>query len=118
TVYMNDPFINPLGYAQKGKPPVGFADVDVGSEYAPFILGLQSLGHYANEEETAFHPEQPVTRAELVYRLLAVSGLKGTEADNYAFGDLEGHPLAPYVQTAVEMGMVSGYGDGTFRPDR
>jgi len=118
TVYLNDPFLNPLGYARKGKPAVGFTDVDADSGYAPFILGLQSLGHYANDEGTAFHPEQPVTRAELVYRLLAISGLEGTASDTYAFSDLEGHPLAPYVQTAFEMGMVNGYGDGTFQPDR
>lgn len=118
TVYMNDPFINPLGHAQKGKPAVGFADVEADSAYAPFILGLQSLGHYDNEEGASFHPEQPVTRAELVYRLLDISGLEGTASDTYAFSDLEGHPLAPYVQTAFEMGMVSGYSDGTFRPDR
>jgi hypothetical protein len=118
TVYMKDPYLNPLGYARKGQTPAGYKDVDETDPFAPFILGLQSLGYFPNEKGEAFQPEQSVTRAELVYYLLAISGLKGTEAEPYAFPDIEGHRLAPYVQTAYRLGMVTGDGTGRFDPDR
>mgnify|MGYP001167488749 CR=1 FL=1 len=118
SVYMKDPYLNPLGYARKGKTPAGYTDIGETDPFAPFILGLQSLGYFPNKEGEAFHPEQSVTRAELVYYLLAISGLEGTDAEPYAFPDIEGHRLAPYVQTAYQLGMVSGDGTGRFDPDR
>jgi CubicO group peptidase (beta-lactamase class C family) len=118
TVYMNEPYLNPLGYARKGDAPAGYADVDADGAYAPYILALQSLGHFPNEPGLRFEPGRPVTRAELVYGLLRISGLEGSKAETYAFADVAGHPLAPYVQAAYEMGMVAGDGRGSFAPDR
>jgi CubicO group peptidase (beta-lactamase class C family) len=118
TVYMKEPNLNPLGYARKGAKPVGFADVDETSAYAPYILALQSLGHYPNGTGEAFQPERPVTRAELVYHLLTISGLKGSNSPEYAFQDIAGHPLASYIQAANELGMAAGDGKGYFYPDR
>ena len=118
TVYMSEPYLNPLGYARKGDDPAGYADVDAASAYAPYILALQSLGHYPNEPGLRFEPERAVTRAELVYDLLRISALEGSKTETYAFADIAGHPLAPYVQRAYEMGMVIGDGRGNFAPDR
>lgn len=116
--FMKEPSLNPLGYAMKGGAPEGFEDVDPSDAYAPFILALQSLGHYPNRPGESFQPHMPVTRAELVYHLLAISGLKGSKSTAYAFSDMEGHPLASYVQAAQELGMVTGDGGGRFQPDR
>lgn len=35
-----------------------------------------------------------------------------------AFSDVSGHWAAPYIEKAAEKGIVSGYTDGTFQPDR
>jgi len=118
TVYMRETAINPLGYQRKADAPAGYTDVDANDPYAPFILGIQSLGYYPNEEGLAFEPERPVTRAELVWHLMATSGIRGSESDAYAFADIEGHPLAPYIQAAADLQLVSGTGDGRFEPDR
>lgn len=118
TVYMREPYLNPMGYARRGADPVGFVDVDEAHAYAPYILMLQSLGLYPNQADLAFEPEKPITRAELVRDLLVISGLSGSETESYAFLDIEGHPLAPYIQLAYEMGMVTGDGTGNFHPDR
>ena len=117
-VYMNEPFLNPLGYARMGDEPSGYADVDAAGAYAPYILALQSLGLFPNEPGLRFEPDRPVTRAELVYDLLRISNLEGSQTDTYAFADIAGHPLASYVQRAYEMGMVIGDGRGNFAPDR
>jgi len=117
-VYMKEPYLNPLGYARKGDSPLGFTDVDESDAYAPYILAMQSLGHYPNEAGASFQPDQPVTRAEYVYRLLTVSGLAPSDSTDYAFQDIEGHPLAAYIQAAHELGMVTGEAEGIFSPDR
>jgi len=118
-VYMNESALNPLGYARKGDAPAGFTDVGGDDPYAPYILALQSLGHYPNEEGAAFEPGRPVTRAELAELLIKVSGLRGSEnAEQYAFTDIADHPLAPYIQAARELGLVVGDGSGRFHPDR
>jgi hypothetical protein len=117
-VYMRETALNPLGYARKADAPAGYADVAADDPYAPYILGIQSLGYYPNGEGLAFEPDRPVTRAELVRHLLEISGLKGSESESRAFADIEGHPLAPYIQQAAELGLVNGAGDGRFDPDR
>ena len=118
SVYMRETALNPLGYARKAEAPAGYEDVAADHPYAPFILGIQSLGYYPNEAGLAFEPERPVTRAELVWHMLAVSGLKGSDSDTYAFTDIADHPLAPYIQEAAGLGLVSGDGKGRFDPDR
>ena len=118
SVYMRETALNPLGYARKADAPAGYRDVEADHPYAEFILGIQSLGYYPNEGGLAFEPERPVTRAELVWHMLAISGLKGSDSEAHAFTDIEGHPLAPYIQEAAELGLVSGDGKGRFEPDR
>jgi len=117
--YMREGSLNPLGYAMKAPEAAGFADVPAGDPYAPFILALQSLGLYPNDAGASFEPDRPVTRAELARDLLAISGIRpAPPRDRYAFADITGHELAPYVQMAADMGMVLGDGQGLFHPDR
>lgn len=118
TVYMKEPYLNPLGYAQKGEEPAGFSDIPDDHPYAQYIHSLQSLGLYPNEPGLAFHPEEPVKRGELVRDLLVSSGLRGSASKSYGFPDIEGHPDAAYIQAALELGMVQGTGGGKFEPNR
>jgi len=118
--YMKEPYLNPLGYAQQGVQPVGFADVGPDNVYAPYIYAMQMLGFYDNDASAMFGPEQTVTRAELVYWLLAISGLTDVQLTDteLAFSDIADHPYAAYIQLAYQMGMVKGDGKGRFQPDR
>lgn len=119
--YMKEPYLNPFGYAQQGVAPAGFADVGLDNVYAPYIYAMQSLGFYDNDGASLFGPEEAVTRAELVYWLLAISGLTDIQltGEELAFSDIEGHPLAAYIQFAHDqLGMVKGDGTGRFHPDR
>jgi len=116
--YMNDPYLNPMGYARRADDPVGFKDVPETHPFAKYILSLQSLNVYPNEPGLAFEPEQPVTRAELVRKLLEISRLPGSAAKEYGFSDIDGHPDAAYIQAALELGMIRGDGKGRFEPDR
>ena len=115
-VYMKEPYLNPLGYARKGDTPVGFTDVEEDNPFAPYILAMQSIGHYANEEGATFAPQQPISKAEFVDYLLKTSGLKSPSADAYAFSDIEFHPIGNVIQYAYELGMISGNEEGKFEP--
>ena len=116
--YMKEPYLNPLGYARKGVEPAGFADVPADHPYAEAIHALQSLGYLANDAKAAFGPEEAATRGGFVQALMEISGLSGSTSDEPAFKDLAGHPSAPFIQQAYEMGLVKGANTEEFRPDR
>lgn len=119
TVYMKEPYLNPLGYARQGEQPLGYNDIALDHPYSNFIYSLQSLGHYSNEPEQNFEPEIEITRGEIVQQLLEISGLKqGSMTKEYAFADIASHPNAAYIQMAAELGMVHGNGQGSFFPER
>ncbi|NOU66644.1 DNRLRE domain-containing protein [Paenibacillus sp. LMG 31461] len=65
-----------------------------------------------------FRPDQPITRAELATLLTRTLGIKSSHA-NTAFKDLS---LTDWfndsVNAAVEGGIITGYEDGTFRPNQ
>lgn len=118
SVYMKEPYLNPLGYAQKGQQPSGFRDVAADDPYAHYILSLQSLNLYPNEQGAMFYPHQPVKKGEFVRNLLLASGYHVNTSDEYAFSDIKGHPDADYIQAAYEIGMVSASENGKFQPNR
>lgn len=118
TVYMKEPYLNPLGYAKQGVKPQGFMDIGEDHPYAEYIYGLQSLGFYPNDASISFDPQRPLTRAEFVRLLLEVSKVEPTQSDDYAFVDIADHPDAPYIHTAYLLGAVQGDGEGRFDPDR
>jgi parallel beta-helix repeat protein len=66
-----------------------------------------------------FHPDESLTRAELAALLVRTLGLSGSEihAGSGAFTDINGKEwYTRDVKAAAEAGIVTGYEDGTFRP--
>ncbi|MEW6546848.1 MAG: S8 family serine peptidase [Bacillota bacterium] len=98
---------------------------------APVFADL--AGHWAERDVTLlwalgaveagagglFHPDVPITRAEFTRMLvLALGEAPLTERLPVPFLDVEPErPDAVYISHAAELGLVKGYGDGTFRPD-
>jgi CubicO group peptidase (beta-lactamase class C family) len=118
-LYMKEPYLNPLGYAQKGVEASGYADVDKNHPYAKYIFMLQSLGYLPNDAlQVNFHSEEGVTRGQFVQDVLSMSGVQDQQFETYAFNDIKDHPAAPYIQVAAMMGMVKGDGKGSFKPDQ
>ncbi len=115
--YLKEPYLNPMGYEQKGMEPAGFNDIPSTHPYLQHILNLQSLGYYPNDPNQSFGPEQAITRAEYVEMLLRTSAIPLSEKAP-KFADVKGHPYAAAIQTAYEYGLVSGSTKGVFEPDR
>ena len=78
---------------------------------------LQALGILSGDDSLS----STVTRAQFAQMLTAASPYKDA-AEGYGaslFKDLRGdHQASGYVRIAVEQGWMSGYADGTFRPDQ
>ncbi|GAB1157365.1 hypothetical protein YWY31_33900 [Paenibacillus illinoisensis] len=118
TIYMKEPYLNPLGYEKKGQQPQGFRDVRPDSPYAEAIYGLQSLGHYDNDATEAFQPKSAVTRAEFIENVLKMSGLKPSQTTPPADSDWASHPAAGYIQLGYEAGLITGADSKQFKPDQ
>lgn len=115
--YLDEPYLNPFGYASKAAPAAGFVDVEADDPFSEYIHALQSLGLYPNDASESFEPERPVTRAEYIQNVLLVSGLEGS-GNPVVFADAIDHPAASQIQLAYELGLIVGDGKGHFAPDR
>ena len=72
-------------------------------------------GYIKGYEDGTFRPSNPITRAELA---TIISKFVNPETNNsYDFRDTDGHWAELYIGAAVNSGLLSGYEDGTFRPD-
>ncbi|WP_054027061.1 serine hydrolase [Bacillus sp. FJAT-28004] len=117
-LYLKEPYLNPLGYGMKHKAPTLFADIAKDHPYEKAIYTLKVLGHYSDNGDEKFNPEQSVTRGQFVKHLMEISGLKGSSTEELVFTDLKGHSAAAFVHQAYELGLVKGTTTNRFEPDR
>jgi len=94
-----------------------FVDVGNDSWYNEAISTFVQAGVLGGYGDGAFHPDQPITRAELTAILIRVQGGAASEG-NTTFTDTDGHWAEGYISSAVTAGLVFGYDDGTFKPNR
>ena len=96
-----------------------FPDVDANAEYAAAIECVQSVGIMSGYGDGTFQPNKKVSRAELASVLCRMLGEgDGLVSDSTLFTDVPTtHWANGVVAKAVELGLVSGYGNGKFGPD-
>ncbi|MNP10535.1 Endo-1,4-beta-xylanase A precursor [compost metagenome] len=77
-----------------------------------------SLGFIAPAASGSFLPDEALTRAEFVSQIIGAMKPEGPAATGTPFSDqaLIDAKAAPAVARAVQMGLISGYEDGSFRP--
>ena len=92
-----------------------FSDI-VGTKYEEAVTLLNALGIINGYPDGTFRPENSITRAEFTVIANKLAKLK-LEAMTGVFTDCELHWGQQYAETAAKNGIVSGYPDGTFRPD-
>ena len=92
-----------------------FPDVREGSWYAEAVNAMASAGILAGYPDGSFRPHQPITRAECAALLAKLSG--ETAQGPASFTDTETHWARNAIALAQEKGWVSGYADGSFRPN-
>lgn len=91
------------------------------NDYAEPVKRLAALGVITGDPEGVFRPYAPIIRAEFAAAVVRALGVTQEQARNGAsnFTDVsEGDWYSGWVNAAVKRGVVLGYPDGTFRPER
>jgi len=107
---------------QPASCPSVFTDLVPDDPFHAAVISLHTAGIVSGYSDGTFRPASPVTRAQAAKILVLAFGLPvesgaGTTAQP-PFADVPGtHPLAPYIMAAQHARLITGYPDGTFRPD-
>ena len=90
----------------------------VGKDYEDAVNVLMELGVVEGYKDGTYRPEKVVTRAEMATLIIKALGLNDYAVGKSGFSDMAGHWADAYVAYAASLGFISGYGDGTFRPNQ
>lgn len=92
-----------------------FSDVK-GTKYEEAVTLLNSLGIINGYPDGTFKPTNSITRGEFTTIAIKLAGLDLIKSQE-TFSDCTNHWSKQYVDTAAKNSILSGYPDGTFRPD-
>lgn len=96
-----------------------FSDVPLGSTYSPFVETAARQGIVAGYPDGTFRPNEPVTRGQAVKMISVAQGWAQAYPPVATFTDIPAqHWAFGYVEAAYRQGIINGYDDGTFRPQR
>ena len=79
------------------------------------ISTMTGLGIVQGRSTTTFDPKAPITRAQ--FAAICARFDTGKSNGEQTFSDIQGHWAEKYIQRAAELDWISGFQDGTFRPD-
>ena len=92
-----------------------FSDVSDGQWHNKAIATMAKLGIVKGRRADSFDPDASITRAEFA-AICARFNTKPVE-NSGSFSDISGHWAENEIERAAAFGWISGYPDGTFRPD-
>lgn len=105
-----------------------FGNVDTGAEAhfqdvpqthwaSQAIAQAANRGWMSGYPDGKFQPDAALTRAEMAV-LLHKLGMKTAQQAGTGFTDIQGHWAESAIVQAQASGIIGGYADGRFRPDR
>ena len=92
-----------------------FSDVSDGQWHNKSVSTMAKLGIVKGRRADRFDPDASITRAEFA-AICARFNTKPVE-NSGSFSDISGHWAENEIERAAAFGWISGYPDGTFRPD-
>ena len=109
---------------------IPFSDMDFDSEGIEYVISAHNMGVISGYPDGTFNPDGEINRAEALKIIFMIVNedvdlLYGDDLLDYYY--LPSNPFpdvdidawyAPYIVYAYMNGIVSGYGDGYFRPDQ
>lgn len=104
-------------YAVKSPKAPGFPNVPVDHPYAKYIFNLQSLGILKDDPSVPFGLTDFVSREQFVHEILHEFNIPISTTAS-VFNDLSTSPYKAEIQTAADLGLVNGTGQGRFYPER
>lgn len=122
TALLAMPFIlSAIGASPAAAVTLNLRDVPVGDPDRAAIAFLNSHDVIYGSPDGTFRPDAGITRGEILKIALEGAGLGAkafTTAGTQVYSDVpSSHTLGGYITFAAGAGYISGYGDGTFRPD-
>ncbi|NPV88135.1 ABC transporter substrate-binding protein [Coprothermobacteraceae bacterium] len=94
-----------------------FSDVPATHPYYKYIIKLADAGIIKGVTATQYAPEKSLTRAEIATLLVRIKGLAQDTSKQYFKDVAPGTWYYGYVNAAAKAGLVTGYPDGTFKPN-
>ncbi len=96
---------------------LSYGDVFENDWYYPALLFMTENAIITGYEDGTFRPNSPITRAEFAAIAAKFKGLVASDAKGFE-DVLASHWALKYINSVYAKGWVSGYEDGSFRPDR
>lgn len=95
-----------------------FPDVNEGDWFNVTVSSLANMGAVGGYEDGTFRPNEPITRAELSAMAVRFYNTFDAEYEEGTFLDIDGDEWhATAIAAAKELGIISGYPDGSMRPE-
>ncbi len=109
-------FVTSMVLLSTAVPAFAFTDVVSSTSYGPAISALEEKGTIDGYSDGTFKPMANINRAEFLKIVLEAKGdaVKGSTC----FPDVRTEWFAPYVCSAKDAGIISGYPDGNFKPEQ
>jgi len=100
-------------------PPIPFTDINTSDWFYRDVAFVYQQGLMVGVAPGRFNPHAPLTRAMVAQVLFNMQSEPTTTGAGTSFTDVRtGRWYANAVAWAYENGLVSGFGDGTFRPSQ
>jgi hypothetical protein len=111
------PFIDVCDRTAPCPTGLSFSDLPTSNTFYGSVTGLVSVGAASGYSDGTFRPNANTTRAQLAKIIVSAFGLTLTNSATAHFADVpSSNPFFAYVETAYAHNLISGYGDGLFRP--
>ena len=95
-----------------------FYDVDTDTWYCPYVEAIKDACVTTGYPNGSYGPSEIVTRAQMAAFLVKALHLNKQPCTSKPFNDVPTDAwYCPYVQALKNAGLISGYSDGTYRPD-
>ncbi len=93
-----------------------YTDVSVNNWFNNAVCTLSNAGIISGYPDGSFKPNGKITRAEFATIASRFFDIEASGVD--AFPDISGHWAEQYINEAAAAGIINGYEDGTFRPQK
>jgi hypothetical protein len=87
------------------------------TEAEEFIRNLHDRGIINGKQADFYKPKDLVSRAEFAVLITKALNMEISKSKEYKYKDISKHWARDYINTAAQKGLISGYYDGTMKPD-
>lgn len=97
-----------------------FSDMTSDEMYCDAVQWAMNAGIFTGYNDGSFKPQKSLTRAEALKVILESQNvqIENAKGQNLGFNDVDKYSwYTSYLKTALDLGIVHGYDDGSFRPN-